>query len=202
MAIPLVGTVASALLAKLGKSAAGAVAKVVSKPAVKVAGGAVVTAAATAAGTKVVTRAGTAPAAPPPPPMPEIGGIGGYPVPAGVSGWNQSPGGTPLPAAVPSGRGGMAAMAVLSGQIPMTTAPVAAMTMKAPPGYVLIRANDGRSVAVLKEVAYAIGLRKRPHKTTKISARDVQGARAVQGFIEKFSVKRTPRTPIKKGKRR
>lgn len=116
------------------------------------------------------------------------------------------PGGTPFqnpfsPQTYGPGTG-VAGAAVLNGDVQIIAAPQTVSVQKAPPGYVIVSKANGQKVAMLKEVAYALGLRKRPHKRGGISGKDIQTARRVQGVIMSLSVKRAPRVPIKGGKRK
>lgn len=87
--------------------------------------------------------------------------------------------------------------------LPLVTEAQEVEVLRAPRGYVLIQnpESDDPSdkVAVLKEVAYALGLRKRPSRGG-ISAREIKAARRVQSVIMSLTVKRVPRVPIKKHK--
>lgn len=106
------------------------------------------------------------------------------------------PGGTP-PQLGPGG-----GAAAVGGQIPMVTDPVNVTAPRAPRGYVLVHMPDGSTKAVLKEVAYALGLKKRPQKRGGISSKEIRTARKVQHLITSLTVARHPRTPIRKKARR
>ena len=113
-----------------------------------------------------------------------------------ASGWNQVGKWLGAPqAGQPSGGGGIF-------PIPVTATPMVVPTMKAPKGYVLVTAPDGSRIAVLAAVAYALGLKKRPRKSVAISSRDIAGARKVQGFIQRYSVNRRPKAPVRRGRKR
>ena len=108
-------------------------------------------------------------------------------------------GGSNVPAPVVNGGG------IPGVNIPVVVAPQAVVAWKAPKGYVLVQhpTNPAIKLAVLAKVAYALGLKKRPQKSTAISSRDIAGARKVQGFIRRYSVNRAAKHPIKaKGRRR
>ena len=97
-------------------------------------------------------------------------------------------GGTP----VPSGTLPMA-----GGAFPVSTAPLQVTALRAPKGYVLVtNPMTGQKIAVLKQVAYALGLRKRPHRA-EITARDMRGAMRVQSFIKRHTVQRHPKVALK-----
>ena len=86
--------------------------------------------------------------------------------------------------------------------IPVSVSPLEVKALRAPRGYVLVtNPRTGGKIAVLKTVAYALGLRKRP-KRAAITSRDLAGARRVQGFIKKYSVARHAKTPIRSKARR
>lgn len=91
---------------------------------------------------------------------------------------------------------------VVNGQIPMVTDPITHTGPRAPHGYVLVKMPDGSIKAVLKEVAYALGLKKRPQKRGGVSAKEIRTARKVQSLITSLTVARHPRTPIRKKARR
>ena len=84
----------------------------------------------------------------------------------------------------------------------MTATPTIVPSLRAPKGYVLVTAPDGSKIAVLAAVAYALGLKKRPRKSVAISSRDIQGARKVQGFIQRYSVNRRPKAAVKRARKR
>ena len=100
------------------------------------------------------------------------------------------------------GPGGGMGGGVLTGEIPMVTNPQQVQVARAPRGYVHVTMPDGTQKAVLKEVAYALGLRKRPQKRGGVSSRDVRVARRVQKFVTDLTVARQPRTRIAKKRSR
>ena len=74
---------------------------------------------------------------------------------------------------------------------------------KAPPGYVLVRTSadpDDEPIAVLKSVAYALGLKKRPTRGG-ISAAEIRSARRVQNVIQSLTTQRQPKIKLKRGRR-
>lgn len=89
--------------------------------------------------------------------------------------------------------------------LPLVTDAFSVETLRAPKGYVLIQnpESDDPSdkIAVLKEVAYSLKLRKRPTRGG-ISAREIKAARRVQSVISSLTVARKPRMPLKKRGRR
>jgi hypothetical protein len=89
--------------------------------------------------------------------------------------------------------------------LPLITDAFAVETLRAPRGYVLIQnpeSDDPQDkIAVLKEVAYALKLRKRPSGGGGISSRDIRTARHVQRVIGKLTVNRKPKFRLKTGKR-
>lgn len=123
--------------------------------------------------------------------------LGGL-LPGGVAPQNPFPGFGGPPAIGPGGAGS----AVLNGDVQIVASPQRVTVEKAPPGYVIVSKANGQKVAMLREVAYALGLRKRPHKRGGISAKDIQTARRVQGVVMSLTVKRAPRVPIKGARRR
>ena len=115
------------------------------------------------------------------------------------AGW--LPGGT-APRIGSNALGSGGGLEAINGQIPMVTDAPNVTVPRAPRGYVLVRMPDGSVKAVLKEVAYALGLRKRPKKRGGISSKDISTARKVQHLITSLTVARHPRTPIRKKARR
>lgn len=89
--------------------------------------------------------------------------------------------------------------------LPLVTEAFSVETLRAPRGYVLIQNPDSDDpndkIAVLKEVAYALKLRKRPTRGG-ISASEIRAARRVQSVISSLTVARKPRMPLKRGRRR
>jgi hypothetical protein len=88
--------------------------------------------------------------------------------------------------------------------LPMVTDAIPVEALRAPRGYVLIQNPESDDpndkVAVLKEVAYALKLRKRPVRGG-ISAAEIRAARRVQRVIGQLTVARKPRMPLRKGRR-
>lgn len=91
---------------------------------------------------------------------------------------------------------------VLSGQLQVVGNPQLVQREVAPPGYVLVCLPDGRKIAVLKEIAYMYGLKKRPQKSGGISRKDVQTARRVQAVITSMTTARKPKLALKSGRKR
>lgn len=183
--LPFLSSAAKALITKLGPKLVKAIGigkKVARSPVVRTAAGTAVTVGAVKATSRPrVAREGEL-EEPPPPQLPaEYQGTPGT--------YARSPGGTVI---------GQVPGVPLSVSVP----PILTQCLKAPKGYVLVDSGQGQKVAVLAKVAYALGLRKRPVKSTRISSRDISGARKVQSFITRFSVGRTPRLKLKRGRRK
>ena len=174
MAAVALSGVAKAILAKVGGKAAGALSKVVKNPVARGAAGT----AATVGATVAVAKSGQQPPPGMPSQLPQSGALPGQ--------------GT----AMTTGSGSVL------GPMPITAPPTFVSVPKAAKGYVIVEAPNGAKVQVLKEVAYALGLKKRPRKSVAISSRDVRGAQKVQTFIQRFSVARKPKSPLRKGRRR
>lgn len=93
--------------------------------------------------------------------------------------------------------------AVASGSLKMATKPVTVQRVVAPPGYVLVCAPNGEKIAVLKPIAYALGLRKRPVKGGGLTRRELQAAAKVQRFLSAHTVARKPKGALlRAGKKR
>lgn len=105
----------------------------------------------------------------------------------------QAPGGTG------GGSKGLAAALVLSGQIPAVTNVQQATRFVAPPGYVIVQTPSGPR-AMLRELAYALGIKKRPTRGG-LSKRDLQGAYRTQAMIKRLTTC-APKTKLKTRKRR
>jgi hypothetical protein len=214
MAIPLVGgLLKGGILGKVVKGVARVVKKVpgkvlkgvkkVVKPSsLKKAAKAGVAAAAGAA----IEREVLGPARQPPPQVeipetgipPEMIGGPGAAVPRGVP-MVQAPQMMPQAFAGAGGRGGprgLLAGLIASGQIPVFQQVQLVARAVAPPGYVVIRLPSGQNVAVLREVAYALGIRRRPSRAG-ISARDIRAAKKVQRLVKRLTVGRKARIPLR-----
>jgi hypothetical protein len=87
------------------------------------------------------------------------------------------------------------------GGVPIVTSVQQATCLKAPPGYSIVTVN-GQKVAMLSQVAYALGLKKRPQRGGGITRREVAAARKVQSFVMALTVARKPRLAIKRGGRK
>lgn len=89
------------------------------------------------------------------------------------------------------------------GGLPLIVGAEEVQVLRAPPGYVLITdPGSGEQVAMLKEVAYALKLRKRPTRGGGITAREIRAARRVQSVISSLTVNRQPKFKLKRGRRR
>lgn len=119
------------------------------------------------------------------------GGYTGYITPAGGS------------LAVPNFGNNRAVLAslVMSGQIPAMQPALRKIVTAAPPGYVIIQTPQGPR-SILKPVAYALGLKKKPVKRAILSRRDIQGAHRVNRIIGEYSVHRKPKLQLKSGKKK
>lgn len=89
--------------------------------------------------------------------------------------------------------------------LPLVVDAYSVETLRAPRGYVLIQNPESDDptdkIAVLKEVAYSLKLRKRPSRGG-ITANEIKAARRVQSVIQSLTVARKPRMPLKKRGRR
>lgn len=89
--------------------------------------------------------------------------------------------------------------------LPVIADPFSVEALRAPRGYVLVQNPDSDDpmdkVAVLKQVAYALGLKKRPQRGG-ISAREIRAARRVQSVISSLTVNRQPKFKLRKGRKR
>lgn len=101
----------------------------------------------------------------------------------------------------PGGGGkGLAAALVLSGQIPAVTNVQTVSVPRAPAGYVIVQTPQGPR-AMLRELAYSLGIKKRPSRGG-LTKRDIQGAYRTQALVKRLTVCK-PKHPLKtrKGKR-
>jgi hypothetical protein len=86
--------------------------------------------------------------------------------------------------------------------VPFIVEPEYRESPRAPRGYVIVQdPTTGQPIAMLKEVAYALGLRKRSRRGGGISASDIRRAKKVQRVVTALTVKREPRVRLKTGKR-
>lgn len=71
----------------------------------------------------------------------------------------------------------------------------------APKGYVVVQTPQGPR-AVVKEVAYALGLAKRPRRGGGLTRRDIQGAYRTQALVKRLTVCKPKHALKSRGKKR
>jgi hypothetical protein len=95
------------------------------------------------------------------------------------------------------GRGGLIGGLVASGALPLTSQVFSVRVARVPPGYVKVALPDGRVIGMLAQVAYSLGIKKRPSRGQGITGRELRAAKKVQRLIKRMTVGRKLKTPIK-----
>lgn len=134
---------------------------------------------------------------------PELGGMGETQgerenriFSGGIAAGERQAGGGQL-AGFRGGRGGLIGGLVASGALPLTSQVFSVRVARVPPGYVKVALPDGRVIGMLAQVAYSLGIKKRPSRGQGITGRELRAAKKVQRLIKRMTVGRKLKTPIK-----